>query len=86
MSVITVLYFASVKEKVGFGQEQVSPPAGISTVNALMDWLATRSEGHAKAFASRAMIKTAVDQIHVPPSAPLGSATEVAFFPPVTGG
>ncbi len=86
MSVITVLYFASVKEKVGVGQEQVSPPAGISTVNDLMDWLATRSDGHAKAFASRAMIKTAVDQTHVPPSSPLGNATEVAFFPPVTGG
>ncbi len=86
MSVITVLYFASVKEQVGLGQEQVSPPAGISTVNDLMDWLATRSDGHAKAFASRAMIKTAVDQTHVPPSLPLGNATEVAFFPPVTGG
>ncbi len=86
MSVITVLYFASVKEKVGLGQEQVSPPPGISTVNDLMDWLAARSDGNAKAFASRAMIKTAVDQTHVPPSAPLGNASEVAFFPPVTGG
>lgn len=86
MSALTVLYFASVKEKVGLGEEQVSPPASVATVNDLMDWLATRSNGHAKAFAGRAMIKAAVDQTHVPLSSALGSAREVAFFPPVTGG
>ena len=84
--VISVLYFASVKEKVGFGQEQVSPPASVATVSDLMDWLATRSPQHANAFAQRATIKSAVDQNHVPSSAPLRDAKEVAFFPPVTGG
>jgi molybdopterin synthase sulfur carrier subunit len=84
--VISVLYFASVKEKLGFGEEQVSPPASVATVSDLMDWLATRSPKHAHAFAQRATIKSAVDQTHVPPSAPLGNAKEVAFFPPVTGG
>lgn len=83
---VTVLYFASVKEKVGVSQEQVAPPADVTTVNDLMDWLAARSPAHANAFANRKMIKTAVDQTHVPPSAALGDAREVAFFPPVTGG
>lgn len=83
---IHVLYFASVKEKVGIGEEYVSPPSGVATVSDLMDWLATRSPQHASAFANRSVIKSAVDQTHVPLSAALGDAREVAFFPPVTGG
>ncbi len=83
---IHVLYFASVKEKVGLSEEQVSPPASVTTVSDLMDWLAARSPKHASAFANRTTIKSAVDQTHVPLSAALGDATEVAFFPPVTGG
>lgn len=83
---MTVLYFASVKEKVGLGEEQVSPPASVATVSDLIDWLAARSPGHAEAFANRKTIKSAVDQTHVPLSAALGNAREVAFFPPVTGG
>lgn len=81
-----VLYFAWVKEKVGTGEETVSPPATVVTVSDLMDWLATRSPGHAAAFADRKLIKAAVDQTHVPLSENIGNATEVAFFPPVTGG
>jgi molybdopterin synthase sulfur carrier subunit len=83
---IHVLYFASVKEKVGLGEEHVSPPASVATVGDLMDWLAARSPKHANAFANRTTIKSAVDQTHVPSSAVLGEAREVAFFPPVTGG
>jgi len=83
---VTVLYFAWVKEKVGLSEEVVSPPATVATVADLMDWLAARSPGHAAAFADRKLVKAAVDQLHVPPTTALGNATEVAFFPPVTGG
>lgn len=83
---MTVLYFASVKEKIGLSREDVTPPASVVTVNDLMDWLATRSAKHDAAFANRTTIKSAVDQTHVPLSATLGDAREVAFFPPVTGG
>ena len=83
---VTVLYFASVKEKVGLAEEKVETPPSVVTVSDLMDWLARRSPRHASAFASRATIKSALDQVHVPASAALGGAREVAFFPPVTGG
>jgi len=83
---VTVLYFAWVKEKVGISEETLQPPAEVATVSDLMDWLATRTPGHANAFAERKLIKAAVDQEHVPLSAPLKNAKEVAFFPPVTGG
>lgn len=83
---MTVLYFASVKEKVGLSEEQVDPPPSVATVSDLIDWLAARSPRHAEALASRAMLKSAVDQTHVPHSASVGGAREIAFFPPVTGG
>ena len=83
---MTVLYFAWVKEKVGLSEETVSPPSSVVTVTDLMDWLAVRSPGHAAAFADRKLIKAAIDQEHVPLSAPTNNAKEVAFFPPVTGG
>lgn len=83
---MTVLYFAWVKEKVGLSEESVSPPSSVVTVTDLMDWLAVRCPGHAAAFADRKLIKAAIDQEHVPLSAPIMNAKEVAFFPPVTGG
>ncbi len=81
-----LLYFAWVREKVGVGEEDRTPPATVQTVGDLMEWLATQSPGHAAAFANRTHIKTAVDQTHVPVTAKLKDAREVAFFPPVTGG
>lgn len=83
---MTVLYFAWVKEKVGVSEETVSPPASVVTVTDLMDWLSARGPGHAAAFADRKLLKAAVDQEHVPLSASVQNAKEVAFFPPVTGG
>ena len=83
---MTVLYFAWVKEKVGLSTENVNPPAEVTTVTDLMDWLAAHDGKHAAAFADRTLIKTAVDQVHVQHSAKLTGAREVAFFPPVTGG
>ena len=81
-----ILYFAWVKEKVGRGEETLTPPATVTTVDGLMDWLAATSPGHAAAFADRRMIKAAVDQEHVDHATALAGAKEVAFFPPVTGG
>jgi len=81
-----LLYFAWVRERIGTGQEQVSPPAEVLTVADLVDWLSTRSDGHAAAFAEPARLRAAVDQAFVPLDTPIAGAREVAIFPPVTGG
>jgi molybdopterin converting factor subunit 1 len=81
-----VLYFAWLRQKVGLAEEAVSPPEGVATVGALADWLATRSPGHAAAFADRASIRCAVNQDFATPDTPVRAGDEVAFFPPVTGG
>ena len=83
---ITVLYFAWLRERTGTGEEIVQPPADISNVGALIDWLIARSPGHAAAFASRETVRCAVNQDFADPDAPVRPGDEVAFFPPVTGG
>ncbi|MEL6372533.1 MAG: molybdopterin converting factor subunit 1 [Pseudomonadota bacterium] len=83
---LTIKYFAWVREKVGVGEEQLDVPDDVTTVGDLAAWLATRSEAHANAFARADVIRAACDQTHAPPTAPLANVSEVAFFPPVTGG
>jgi sulfur-carrier protein len=81
-----VLYFAWLRERVGQAEEIVAPPAGVDTVGALMDWLAGRDEAHAFAFENRKVVRAAMDQVHVKPTAAIAGAREIAFFPPMTGG
>lgn len=81
-----LLYFAWVREMVGVAEEEVAPPEDIRTVAELLDWLAARGVRHADAFGNRARLRAAVDQVFVPFETPLGTAREVAIFPPVTGG
>lgn len=83
---IDLLYFAWVREAIGTGGERVDPPEAVRTVGDLIGWLSQRSDGHAAAFADRARLRAAIDQRFVALDAPLGSAREVAIFPPVTGG
>jgi sulfur-carrier protein len=81
-----VLYFAWLREKTGVGEETVSPPASVKTVGELMQWLKEKGGGHAAAFAETSMVRSAVNQEHVPLDHPVAPGDEVAFFPPVTGG
>ncbi|MGE0668426.1 MAG: molybdopterin converting factor subunit 1 [Sphingomonadales bacterium] len=81
-----VLYFAWLRERVGTGEEEVQPPAGVATVDALIDWLSTRSPGHARTFEQRQAIRAAVNQEFAEAGDPVRPGDEVAFFPPVTGG
>lgn len=81
-----MVYFAWVRERIGKGGETVAPPAGISTVRNLIDWLAASSAAHAAAFADVTRLRAAVDQTFVGLDASVVDAREVAVFPPVTGG
>jgi sulfur-carrier protein len=86
LSAVRLLYFAWVRERVGVGEEEVTPPASVTTVAELVAWLAAASERHAAAFAEPARLRAAVDQAFVPLDATIAGAREVAIFPPVTGG
>ncbi len=81
-----VLYFAWVRQKIGRGEESVTPPDGVRDVAGLMAFLATQSPGHAAAFADPRQVRAAVNQHFVALDAAVAPGDEVAFFPPVTGG
>lgn len=81
-----VLYFAWLRQKVGTGSEEISPPETVVTVGDLIAWLKERSPGHAAAFAEDSLVRCALDQEHAALETPLKGVREVAFFPPVTGG
>ncbi|RZM35709.1 MAG: molybdopterin converting factor subunit 1 [Sphingomonas sp.] len=83
---IEMLYFAWVRERIGVAEERVDPPADVTTVGELVDWLAGRDAAHAEAFAERGRLRAAVDQAFVGFDAPIAGAREIAIFPPVTGG
>jgi molybdopterin synthase sulfur carrier subunit len=83
---VRVLYFAWLRQHVGFSEEAVVPPADVRTVGQLISWLSGRGEGYARALADPAQIRAAVNQVHVPFSAEIASDDEIALFPPVTGG
>jgi molybdopterin synthase sulfur carrier subunit len=83
---VKLVYFAWVRERIGKGEETVEPPAGVATVGDLISWLAGRGDEYAYAFENPKVIRAAINHAHVKPSTPLEGATEVAFFPPMTGG
>jgi molybdopterin synthase sulfur carrier subunit len=81
-----VLYFAWLRSKVGIAEEDVDPPAEVTTVADLIAWLKARGGGYADAFADLSVVRVAVNQDYVKLDHPVGPADEVALFPPVTGG
>jgi molybdopterin synthase sulfur carrier subunit len=81
-----ILYFAWLREKTGIAEETLQPPPGINTIQDLITWLQTLSPGHAAAFAQQNQVRCALDQEFAHLASAIGNATEIAFFPPVTGG
>ncbi len=81
-----LLYFAWVRQKTGVAEEDVNPPESVRDVAGLIGWLIARGPCYAAAFENLKLIRAAVDQEHVPFTASVKGASEVAFFPPVTGG
>lgn len=81
-----LVYFAWVRERVGKPEETVDVPAGVTTVAELAGWLATRGEEYAYAFENPGVVRAAIDKRLVRPDTPIAGATEIAFFPPMTGG
>ncbi|MBY0340896.1 MAG: molybdopterin converting factor subunit 1 [Rhodocyclaceae bacterium] len=82
---ITVLFFAGLREALGASSETLALPDGVTTVSALRDHLAARGDRWT-ALASARNLRAAVNQDMVPLTTAIKDGDEVAFFPPVTGG
>lgn len=81
-----VAYFAWVRERMGVADEDIAVPDAVHTIADLIGWLAARDEYGRHAFAEPHRIRAAVDGVMAGPGASLSGASEVALFPPVTGG
>jgi molybdopterin synthase sulfur carrier subunit len=83
---VTVLYFAGIKEKLGLGREALDLPPGVRHVGSLAATLRSRGDIWASALAGGPALRVAVNQSMATMDAAIADGDEVAFFPPVTGG
>jgi molybdopterin synthase sulfur carrier subunit len=83
---IKVLFFAALREQLGTSAEEIQLPAAVSTVAGLRSHLMARGGAWESVFADRRLVRVAVNQDIVAPTARIKAGDEVAFFPPVTGG
>jgi sulfur-carrier protein len=83
---VKLSYFAWVRERIGKPEEELELPPEVATVSDLVRWLKRRGEEYEYAFENEGVVRAAIDHVHVKPSAPIGAAREIAFFPPMTGG
>ena len=83
---VTVLFFAALRESLGISRELVPIAAPNTTVAMLVDSLRQRDGAWSQAFAPGKSWRVAVNQRMASLATPLKAGDEVAFFPPVTGG
>lgn len=81
---LNVLYFASFREMLGKGDEQL--PATYTDVQSLIAELATRGENWKQALLENQNLQIAVNHDVATRDTLIKAGDEVAFFPPVTGG
>jgi molybdopterin synthase sulfur carrier subunit len=81
---ITIRYFASIRELVGLSQETFSTTS--ETLQELRQELIGRGDPYAQALGTDMVIRMALNQKVSDGDAILADGSEVAFFPPVTGG
>ena len=83
---VRIVYFAWVRERIGKGSEEIELPAQVKTVGDLIAHLSTLGEEYEAAFQVPGVIRAALDEEHSDHDEPIGSAREIALFPPMTGG
>jgi molybdopterin synthase sulfur carrier subunit len=83
---ITVRYFASLREAVGQDIEYFNYGEDVQTVRAVLDFCRAQSKQHAEALSITKVLRAALNQTLTSLEAQVADGDEIAFFPPVTGG
>lgn len=82
-----LVYFAWLRERLGVNEETVDLPDSVKSVADLFDWQKARDEQFADIFENDAIIQVALDKKHTQDrDADITNASEIAMFPPMTGG
>ena len=82
--ILTIRYFASIREAMGCATEQFTSSA--STLGQLRAELVARGDPSAECLGSGKAVRMALNQVMGDDATALLGNAEVAFFPPVTGG
>ena len=83
---ITVIYFARLREALGTASEQIALPAGVSNLESLRQLLRKRGGAWAEELSDERPVRAAVNQDMARGNTAVSDGDEIAFFPPVTGG
>lgn len=83
---LSIHYFASVREQVGKDSEQLPYSDATKTVDALMTILREQNTEFDSLMNGKNKLLIAVNQTVVERSYSLSEDDEIAFFPPMTGG
>lgn len=83
---VTLKFFASVREKLGTGEEKLELPQDVATVGELRALLVQRGGVWEEALGGNRALRMACNQVMCSESASIPEDAEIAFFPPVTGG
>jgi len=83
---ITVLYFARLRETLGRNSEKIELPPGVRDLEGLRALLVSRGGAWEQELSPHKPVRAAVNQAMAVGDAPVSDGDEVAFFPPVTGG
>ena len=81
-----ILYFAKIREFIGYAEEEINLPSNIKTVDDVLDYLISKDSNYDMAFGSKDSIHVACDEEHVKGDFMIHNTREIAIFPPVTGG
>lgn len=84
---VKFLYFSWIRERLDMGEENVDMPESVRTVGDLLTWQRGRGEEFEAVFQHEKVVRVALDQEHVDDrNVSLDGVSEIAFFPPMTGG
>ncbi len=83
---ITVLYFASLREKLKLASEEIELPPEVDSIESLVELLTHKHNANWVEVLVQSKVLVAVNQSLTQFSASIKDGDEVAFFPPVTGG
>lgn len=83
---ITILYFARLRETLGKGVETLDLPRDVRDITGLQRLLAARGGPWAETLGRDRNVRAAVNQTMAAGNVAVADGDEVAFFPPVTGG
>jgi molybdopterin synthase sulfur carrier subunit len=83
---VTILYFARLRETLGTGREEMELPTGVNHLAGLREALVGRGGAWAQELGGSRNVRMAVNQDIATADTSVKDGDEIAFFPPVTGG